>query len=85
MDRTARRVRALVRAVSPDPSGDGSIVELRIMQNLADAIALASLSVPACFSQMTTASTWTGKIPTHAPWTHRVPDPSHDGSLEENG
>jgi hypothetical protein len=80
------RVRAVVHSVAADPDGTGSLVELKVMQNIEDARALGSVTRPVCFSQLTTKTHWAGVLPDHIPWTHRIVEDEADGaSLEEAG
>jgi hypothetical protein len=80
------RVSAVVHSVAPDPDGSGSLVELKVMQNVKDALTLASATQPVCFSQLTTKTHWAGPLPDDIPWTHHIAEEGvDDASLEETG
>lgn len=75
------KVLAVVHELRRDVAGPGSIVALKIAQNLKEAGAMATTSGTVCFSQLTTKIHWAGSASETIPWTHRTvehPAAAHD-------
>jgi hypothetical protein len=77
-------VKARLHSIVTDPDLPGCFVVLKIMSGVQNkkADALGNDSGPACFSQLTTGSYWSGPLPERDPWTHSAPS-EESNSLEE--
>jgi hypothetical protein len=78
------RVRVVVVSAKDDSAGPGSLVTLKVMEQLEDALLLQKAKGPVCFSQLKTKTRWRGSLPSGVPWTHQSSVPAEsDQDIED--